>query len=64
VGQALEGLRPVSVGSISAIDGRWAHNRRAVKADGTVGMPGPTWEAPLGPDRKSTRLNSSHANIS
>jgi hypothetical protein len=49
VGQALEGLRPVSVGSISAIDGRWAHNRRAVKADGTVGMPGPTWEAPLGP---------------
>ena len=56
VGRAVEALEaaaaslePVDVGVASAIDGRWAHNRRAVRNDGTVAMPGPLRDNPLGP---------------
>ncbi len=44
-----ESLEPVQVGVASGIEGRWAHNRRAVMRDGTVGMPGPTWPGGVGP---------------
>jgi len=44
IGQAVGRLRPVSLGVASGIEGRWAHNRRAVMRDGTVGMPGPSWQ--------------------
>lgn len=46
---AAASLEPVDVGVASAIDGRWAHNRRAVRSDGTVAMPGPIRDNPLGP---------------
>lgn len=46
---AATSLEPVDVGVASAIDGRWAHNRRAVRDDGTVAMPGPVRDYPLGP---------------
>ncbi len=46
---AAENLRPARVGAASAIEGRMAHNRRAVGRDGRVRMPGRTWEEPLGP---------------
>jgi hypothetical protein len=42
-------LRPVRVGLGRAIEGRLAFNRRAVRKDGTVAMPGPRWDPPLGP---------------
>jgi neutral ceramidase len=43
IGAACEALRPVSLGSASAIEGRLAFNRRAVMRDGQVMMPGPSW---------------------
>lgn len=46
---AAASLEPVDIGVASAIDGRWAHNRRAVRNDGTVAMPGPVRDNPLGP---------------
>jgi hypothetical protein len=39
---ANENLRPVEIGVGSAIDGRWAFNRRAVMRDGKVSMPSHT----------------------
>ncbi len=50
IAQADAALQPVQIGVGSGIEGRMAHNRRAVRDDGTVGMPGPkVWEEPLGP---------------
>ncbi|MGD9519217.1 MAG: hypothetical protein AB7W28_06845 [Armatimonadota bacterium] len=49
VGLALEALEPVQIGAGSGIEGRFAFNRRAVKRDGTVAMPGRCWEEPAGP---------------
>jgi len=53
IGQAIrlanEALQPVQIGVGSGIEGRVAFNRRAVKRDGSVGMPGRRWEEPLGP---------------
>ena len=49
IGIALAVLKPVDLGYGRGIEGRVAFNRRAVKRDGTVGMPGPKWEEPLGP---------------
>jgi hypothetical protein len=49
LGQALGALEPVQIGAASGIEGRFAHNRRAVGRDGRVGMPGPKWQEPLGP---------------
>jgi neutral ceramidase len=43
-------LQPVEIAAGSGIEGRMAFNRRAVKHDGTIGMPGPrNWIEPLGP---------------
>ncbi len=49
IGIALAVLKPVQIGVGCGIEGRVAFNRRAVMRDGTVGMPGPRWEEPLGP---------------
>lgn len=49
VQQAFAAREPVQLGAASGIEGRWAFNRRAVRRDGKVGMPGRTWPAPLGP---------------
>jgi len=50
IARADAALQPVQIGTASGIEGRMAHNRRAVRDDGTVGMPGPkAWEEPLGP---------------
>ena len=49
IGQAIAALEPVEIGCGSGIEGRMAHNRRAVMRDGTVSMPGRTWPEPLGP---------------
>lgn len=46
---ANDSLQPVNVGVASGIEGRVAFNRRAVKQDGSVNMPGPRWQDPLGP---------------
>lgn len=43
IGEACANLRPASIGSASAIEGRLAFNRRAVTRDGNVTMPGPSW---------------------
>ena len=48
IGLANALLQPVHVGVGSGVEGRCAFNRRAVRRDGTVAMPGP-WEGPLGP---------------
>ncbi len=45
---AHERLEPVEMAYGSAIEGRWAHNRRAVTRDGSVMMPGPRLPKPLG----------------
>lgn len=42
-------LEEVQMAAGSGIEGRLAHNRRAVSRDGTVIMPGPGWTPPLGP---------------
>ncbi len=42
-------LQPVKLGAGSGIEGRFAFNRRGVKKDGSVNMPGSQWQAPLGP---------------
>ncbi len=48
--QADAALQPMQIATASGIEGRMAHNRRAVRDDGTVGMPGPkVWDEPLGP---------------
>jgi hypothetical protein len=47
--KANSALRPVEVGYGSGVEGRMAFNRRAVKRDGRVMMPGPRWKEPLGP---------------
>lgn len=49
IGQAHDALRPVQIGAGSGIEGRLAHNRRAVGQDGKVFMPGRAWREPLGP---------------
>ncbi|NLC57840.1 MAG: hypothetical protein GX774_13470 [Armatimonadetes bacterium] len=56
VEQAIEAIRlacgrlePVCLGMGSGIEGRMAHNRRAVMRDGKVTMPGRAWPSPLGP---------------
>ncbi len=57
--QAEAGLECAHVGAASAIEGRMAHNRRAVGRDGLVIMPGPSWalqdksvgRGPLGPTK-------------
>lgn len=49
VGRALADLEPVEVGAASGVEGRLAFNRRAVGRDGRVGMPGRSWDNPLGP---------------
>jgi len=49
IGLAHEALQPVQIGVGSGIEGRWASNRRAVRQDGTVGMPGRSWDDPRGP---------------
>lgn len=47
---ANETLRPVQMGAISCIEGRWAFNRRAVTRTGGIMMPPPSWPwGPLGP---------------
>lgn len=46
---AHDALQPAQVAVGSGIEGRLAFNRRGVKQDGTVGMPGRRWEKPLGP---------------
>ena len=46
---ACESMRPVRIGAGSGIEGRFAHNRRAVRRDGSVFMPGRSWGSPLGP---------------
>lgn len=47
--QANESLKPVKIGVASGIEGRVAFNRRAIKQDGSVNMPGHRWQEPLGP---------------
>ncbi len=47
--QANNSLQPVRIRVGSGIEGRLAFNRRAVMNDGRVIMPGPRWQAPLGP---------------
>lgn len=47
--QALNSVKPVRIGALTGLEGRLAFNRRAVRKDGTVGMPGPGWEKPCGP---------------
>lgn len=42
-------LQPVQVGVGSGVEGRLAHNRRAIGKDGRIVMPGPVWPKPLGP---------------
>ncbi|MCE5257669.1 MAG: hypothetical protein LLG44_01235, partial [Chloroflexi bacterium] len=42
-------LEEVQMAVGSGIEGRLAHNRRAVARDGTIIMPGPSWPQPLGP---------------
>jgi neutral ceramidase len=42
-------LEPVQLAAGSGIEGRLAHNRRAITRDGTILMPGPSWPRPLGP---------------
>ncbi|MHB9031565.1 MAG: hypothetical protein ACYC6L_00815 [Anaerolineae bacterium] len=42
-------LQPVQMAVGSGIEGRLAHNRRAVGRDGKIIMPGPSWPKPLGP---------------
>lgn len=49
VRRAAERVEPVEVGAGSGIEGRFAFNRRAVGRDGRVGMPGRSWDNPLGP---------------
>jgi len=44
-----ESLQPVQVGAGNGLEGRLAHNRRAVRRDGSVFMPGKQWVGPLGP---------------
>ncbi len=46
---ACERLEPVEIGAASGIEGRFAFNRRAVRQDGTVGMPPRHWPDRLGP---------------
>lgn len=46
---ANDSLQPVNIGAGSGIEGRVAFNRRAIKQDGLVNMPGPRWQEPLGP---------------
>ena len=41
-------LNPVQVGVGRMLEGRFVFNRRAVKRDGKVMMPGPAWIGPLG----------------
>jgi len=41
-------LEPVKLGFGSGIEGRMAHNRRAVTRDGSILMPGPRWTGPAG----------------
>ena len=48
VALACDALQPAQIGAASGIEGRWAFNRRAVRQDGTVGMPRRRWEEPLG----------------
>jgi neutral ceramidase len=51
IGQANEALQPVRIGVGSGIEGRLAFNRRAVRQDGTVTMPGRAWtDGPVGPN--------------
>ncbi len=47
--QANNSMQPVRIRVGSGIEGRLAFNRRAVVNDGRVLMPGPRWQAPLGP---------------
>ena len=47
--RAYEALEPVQIAVGSGIEGRLAFNRRGVRQDGTVGMPGSEWDNPLGP---------------
>jgi len=49
IGLANDALQPVQIGVGSGIEGRWAFNRRAVTRDGTVRMPGRSWDDPRGP---------------
>ena len=44
-----ESLEPAQIAVGSGIEGRLAFNRRGVKQDGSVTMPGRCWERPLGP---------------
>ncbi len=61
--QAMAARQPVTLGAGSGIEGRYAHNRRAICRDGSVAMPwkgwqggatGPTWiryiEGPIDPE--------------
>ncbi len=51
IGRAHEALQPVQLGVGSGIEGRMAFNRRAVTRDGSVTMPGRTWQGgPTGPN--------------
>ncbi|NPV48124.1 MAG: hypothetical protein HPY69_14310 [Armatimonadetes bacterium] len=46
---AAERVEPVELAVGSGIEGRFAFNRRAVRRDGQVAMPGRAWDNPLGP---------------
>ncbi|MHB1356412.1 MAG: hypothetical protein ACYCZF_10600 [Anaerolineae bacterium] len=46
---ANDSLQPVQLAVGSGIEGRLAHNRRAITKDGSILMPGPSWPRPLGP---------------
>jgi neutral ceramidase len=46
---ANDAMQPVQLGVGSGIEGRLAHNRRAITKDGSILMPGPSWPRPLGP---------------
>ncbi len=46
---ANDSLEPVKLSAGSGIEGRFAFNRRGVKKDGSVNMPGSRWQEPLGP---------------
>ena len=46
---ANETMQPVQLGVGSGIEGRLAHNRRAITRDGSILMRGPSWPRPLGP---------------
>jgi neutral ceramidase len=48
IGEAVGNMRPVDMAVASGIEGRLAFNRRAVQRDGTVFMPGPMWNEPVG----------------